>query len=61
MTGIPILQIDIDFQMLSAEFTNKLSELNDINEKKLNPSLKEKYHEIKQYLESKANTPNYPF
>ena len=53
-------QIDIDFQQLSAEFTNKLSELKNINEKKLNWTLKEKYNEIKQYLESKVNTPNYP-
>ena len=54
-----IKEIENEFQKLSVEYRNKLSELNGINEKILNPSLKEKYDEIKTYLESKVNTPHF--
>ena len=51
-------KLDNEFQTISTEFQNKVSKLNEINERILNPSLKEKYHEIKQYLEMRVHFPN---
>ena len=38
-----------------ADLKNKMSVLNNIHEKKLNPNLKKKYSEIKQWLEMRIN------
>ena len=40
-----------NIQIYTADIRNKLSILKDINAKKLNPTLKIKYDEIKQWLE----------
>ena len=51
-------KLENEYQTISTEFQNKVSELNEINERILNPSLKEKYDEIKEYLKSRAYYPD---
>ena len=43
-----------NIQIYTADIRNKLSILKDINAKKLNPTLKIKYDEIKQWLEMRV-------
>ena len=47
--------IEKNFQTYSADIRNKISTLNDINFRRLNPTLQMKYTEIKQWLEMRVN------
>ena len=55
MEGVDPKSIIEDKQCYWADLRNKLNILTDINEKRLNPNLKKKYSQIKQWLEMRIN------